>query len=73
MRACTEEVEDGHRRGCECDCPDCTYVTHNATRLRLDMIHWHAAGRHKKCTEGCMSGAFRTALSDVHALTKYLL
>ena len=37
------------------------------------MINWHAAGRHKKCPEGCMSGAFRTALSDVHALTKYLL
>ena len=26
-----------------------------------------------KCSEGCMSGAFHTALSDVHALTKHLL
>ena len=58
LRGCTF-----HRKGGECDCPDCTYVTHNAMRLRRDMVHWHAAGRHKKCSEGCMSGAFRIALT----------
>ena len=63
-----------HRKGGECDCPDCTYITHNTTRLRRDMLNWHT-GPNKKCHLGCMDvgGGFREALVDVHELTKYLL
>ena len=63
-----------HRKGGECDCPDCTYITHNTTRLRRDMVNWHT-GPNMKCELGCMDvgGGFREALVDVHELTKYLL
>ena len=63
-----------HRKGGECDCPLCTYITHNTTRLRRDMISWHTSPN-KKCDGGCMDkgGGFREALVDVHQLTKHLL
>ena len=63
-----------YHKGGECDCPDCTYITHNTTRLRRDMLKWHT-GPNKKCHLGCMDvgGGFREALVDVHELTKYLL
>ena len=63
-----------HRKGGECDCPLCTYMTHNTMRLRRDMIKWHSSPN-KKCDLGCMDAGrgFREATVDVHQLTKYLL
>ena len=64
-----------HRRGGECDCSLCTYMSHNTMRLRRDMVNWHT-GANKKCDLGCMDAGgscFREALVDLHQLTKYLL
>ena len=46
-----------HRKGGECDCPQCTYTTHNTMRLRRDMINWHS-GPNKKCELGCLEAPF---------------
>ena len=63
-----------NRKGGECDCPLCTYITHNYTRFRRDMTKWHSSPNHF-CREGCMDvgSGFREALVDVHQLTKFVL
>lgn len=63
-----------NRKGGECDCPLCSYITHNLTAFRRYLFLWHA-GPEPKCSCDCMDpgSSFREALADVHKLTEFLL
>jgi len=62
------------RRGGDCDCTLCTYITVNLTKLNSEMQRWHSEEGHG-CTLECSdsTSAFRHALRDINCFSRYLL